>query len=443
VTFTVGQLAMYVDGSLIGDAEVHCCGASIDSRSCKKGNVFFALQGEQVDGNEYIEDAVQAGCSAVVTERAVKTTVPVIRVLDARKALIDLAKHRREELQVQKVIAVTGSVGKTTTKDMIASLLGDGVVSSQKSFNNDLGVPLTVLDAEHATFLVAEVGANNVGEIEPLAKLVRPDIAVITCIDKAHLEGFIDTATVLLEKVKLLEAVPLGGHVIVPDDIDISEFELKALVCTVGYTSSADVQIETGINDDGFGILRIGENCVTLSMLGQHNARNGALAIVACSFACPDVPIQELLSLLARVDSPKGRSCKSRVDEITFIDDSYNANPASMRSALELFATMGGNRKVLILGDMLELGDHAHAEHRLLGNAIQRVEADIVVLVGSEMEITSQTVTSIYEPLANGETMQRIAGLLRSGDTVLLKGSRGLELERIIDIKRQTKVSNP
>ena len=442
MTFSAARLSRYVQGTLQGDSNVQCSGASIDSRSCKTGNVFFALQGEHTDGHKFIENAIEAGCGAVVVEREIEAGVPVVIVDDARNALYELALQRRKELSVTKVIAVTGSVGKTTTKDLIASLLGESVVASKKSFNNDLGVPLTILDAEDAEFLVAEVGANDIGEIEPLATLVQPDIAVLTSVGHAHLEGFGDFETVLAEKVKLLQALPSDGVAVVPENIDLSSFTIDASICRVGTSSEADVQVETGINDLGYATLKIGTDEVVLSILGKHNAMNAALAFVACGYALPECEKSLLMQEISCAEGPSSRLQTHEINGITFLDDSYNANPASMRSALELFGELSCKRKVLILGDMLELGDHSYVEHQLLGTSINNAQADVVILIGNHMKITSNSVVSIYEPEASIEAMERIVGLLHVGDTVLIKGSREMQLERIIEMKRQTKVSS-
>jgi len=352
--------------------------------------------------------------------------------------LYDLAKARRVELNCDAVIAVTGSVGKTTTKDILACLLGDRVVASRNSFNNDLGVPMTVLDAEGAQFLVAEIGANEVGEIEPLAALVQPDIAILTSIGEAHLEGFGDRKTILQEKVKLLEAVPKDGYVIVPETIDLASTNISALIVTVGESTSADIQVSMGIDEFGFATLSMHGEEVKLSLLGQHNAMNAALGIVAASYANQEVSISELLVRVCNAGAPKGRLRKVEVGEIVFLDDAYNANPTSMRSALELFSGLKANRKVMILGDMLELGTSSHSEHRLLAGVIEKADADLIVLVGKEMKAAVGSSAAIC--VENINDLQSITSLLRPRDLVLLKGSRGLCLEKIIDSCRQTKV---
>lgn len=442
MTFSTKQLAEEVGGRLFGDATVQCLGGAIDSRHCEQGNVFFALKGEYSDGHNFIDAAIEAGCSAVVAEREVHSAVPVVQVDDVRKSLFALAMSRRAGFDSTKVLAITGSVGKTTTKDMIASMLGKGAVASQKSFNNDLGVPLTILAGEGAEYLVAEVGANDVGEIEPLAQLVQPDISVLTSIDSAHLEGFGNQETVLAEKVKLLEVLPSSGVAILPEGIDLSPFDIKATICRIGHSTNADIQIKTGMNAHGHATLQIEEDEVTLSLLGEHNAWNAALAIVACMRGNPTLLRKDLMRIVSSINPPPGRLQVHTIGGITFVDDSYNANPASMRSALELFQVFEGSRRVMILGDMLELGDHSHSEHRLLGSAIERVGADLVILVGPQMEITSQVTSSIHEFESSDEAFKRISSLLKQGDTVLLKGSRGMQLERIIELKQQTKVSS-
>ena len=442
MTYTTGQLATYVSGTLIGNSDVQCLGATIDSRECEQGNVFFALEGENVDGHAFIENAIEMGCSAVVTKQKIETSVPAVQVPDVRKSLFELAMARRAQLPVQNVIAITGSVGKTTTKNIIAELLGPRAVASKKSFNNDLGVPLTILAAEQAEYIVAEVGANDVGEIEPLAALVQPDIGILTSIEKAHLEGFGTKDVVLQEKAKLLEALPSHGFAIVPDWIELTNFDIKATICRIGTSEEADVHLKTGLDSDGFASISIDGHVEPLSMLGEHNAWNCAFGIVACLKACQDTSMQSLMRTVSSIPPPEGRMQLKEVNGVTFIDDSYNANPASMVAALDLFSTLEARRKVLILGDMLELGEHAHAEHRSLAQAIAQANADLTILVGSNMNAVSQSIPCIYEPDSSPEALERITSLLKNGDSVLLKGSRALRLERILELAQHTKVSS-
>ncbi len=440
MTYTTAELAAYVGGNLIGSTSVECKGASIDSRMCQPGSVFFAFKGENADGHEYIEHAIENGCSAVVVEKECGATVPEIVVSSSLKSLYDLALFRRNSYKLKKVIAVTGSVGKTTTKDIVAALLGETAVSSKKSYNNDFGVPLTVLAAEEAEYLVAEVGANDIGEIEPLAKLVQPDVAILTSIDQAHLEGFGNCETVLREKAKLLEALPKEGYAVVPESINLSEFPIKAQVYKVGHSDKADIRIETSVGSDGYAELTMQGKTYPMSMLGEHNAMNAALAVFAATLATGE-SLEVYLNKIGNISPPSGRLMKHHINEVTFLDDSYNANPASMRSALRLFQAMRGSRKVVVLGDMLELGKYSHAEHRQLGLDLAASEIDLIIFVGTEMKLASELVASLYEPTSTNDAMRRIASLLKKDDIVLLKGSRGIRLERIMDFYSQTKVS--
>jgi len=441
MSFTTSQLASYLGGELIGDATIECEGAEIDSREPLHGKVFFALRGEKVDGHDFVEHAAANGCSAVVVERNCHLQIPAVIVKDVRRALFDLASARRNTLPAEKVIAITGSAGKTTTKNILAHILGHKATSSRKSFNNDLGVPLTLLDAEQAEYIVAEVGANDIGEIQPLAELVQPNIAILTSVGKAHLDGFGNRATVLKEKAALLQSLPAEGTAVVPDTIDFDGIPIAATLCKVGMTDSADVSIQVGVTDEGFGMLELDGHRVVLALFGEHNAQNAALAVVAARCVLPQAKTEELLQLASEVIAPTGRLQRIEVGEIVFFDDSYNANPASMRSALRVFSGITCTRKVLILGDMLELGECAHAEHRLLASSIEQVGADLIVLVGQSMKAAAQLPACIYEPVASEEAIARIASLLQPSDTVLMKGSRGLCLERILETIQRMKVS--
>lgn len=448
MTFTTQDIAVSTCGILLGDPDIEWQGCEIDTRRDVRGKVFFALQGEKVDGHAFIDKAIEQGCAAIVASSEVVSSIPVIQVEDVRKALFQLALFTRDKLGVGTTIAITGSVGKTTTKDLLAQLLGEGVVASAASFNNDLGIPLTLLDAVGAKNLVVEVGANACGEIEPLAQLVSPDIAIITSIQKAHLEGFGSLDTILEEKVKLLESLSSTGIAIVPIDVPIDRFELECERITIGESKDANVRVRTRCDEDGRALLDIGAGFVTLQLLGKHNAMNAACAIVAAKYTLArqgeDVSLHSLLEKLANITGPSGRLRKIEICGVTFIDDTYNANPASMNAAVETFLCLKGRRNIAILGDMLELGDQCCIEHRRLGGYLSKQEIDTIFLVGPAMAAAAKVLpNAIHEQDASDEAMQRIASSLRKDDVVLLKGSRGIQLERIVEQLQslQTKVS--
>lgn len=438
MTFTTHDIADATSGILRGDPATHWQGCEIDTRRDVRGTVFFALQGEKVDGHAFIDTAIEQGCVAIVASREVVCSVPVIQVEDVRKALFQLAKYLRNKLGVGTTIAITGSVGKTTTKDLLAKLLGEGVVASPASFNNDLGIPLTLLDAVGAKNLVVEVGANAFGEIEPLAQLVSPDIAIITSIQKAHLEGFGSIDTILQEKIKLFKSLRSDGIAIVPIDVPTNRFEMECERITIGESTEADVRIRMRCDENGHALLDIGEGFVTLQLLGKHNAMNAACAIVAAKHTLArqgeDVSLHTLLEKVAHIPGPSGRLRKIDVCGMTIIDDTYNANPASMNAAIETFLCMNGRRNVAVLGDMLELGDQCDIEHRCLGEFLLKQKIDSIFLVGPAMSAAAKVLpNAIHEQDASVAAMQRIANSLRKDDVVLLKGSRGIQLERIVE----------
>ena len=445
MNYTTSGLSNALGGTLCGDSTATWKGAEIDTRRDVRGKVFFALQGTQADGHKYINDAIEGGCAAVVVSQPIEATVPVIQVADTRKALFRLASVVRSQLKVRTTIAITGSVGKTTTKDLLTRLLGDTVTASPASFNNDLGIPLTLLDAVGSKNIVVEVGANKPGEIEPLAKLVAPDIAVITSIQKAHLEGFGSIATILQEKTKLLDVLHDKGVAIIPESVPVDAFEFGCDVVIIGESDASDVRVRTGCDDDGYAMLDVGEGFVTLRLLGKHNAMNAACAIVAAKYTLARLgqskSLHALLQEVALHEGTQGRlervvvpSLKSGSgSEITFIDDSYNANPASMKAAIEMFSKISGRRIVMVLGDMLELGEHAEVEHRKIGGMLSNIDIDQLFLVGREMESAAKVLPcATYESESSDGAIARIATFLQDGDVVLLKGSRQMKLERII-----------
>ena len=450
MNYTTQDVSAATGGVLTGDESVVLRGGEIDTRRDVQGKVFFALQGEQTDGHQFIEHAIEMGCAAVVVSKKVTTSVPVITVENTRRALYQLAEHVRSQLEAKTTIAITGSVGKTTTKDLLAKLLGKGTTASPASFNNDLGIPLTILDAVGSRNLVVEVGANACGEIEPLARLVAPDIAIITSIQKAHLKGFGSIDTILNEKIKLFEALDSDGIAIVPEDIPVDGFSLQCDLVTVGESKHADIRIRSACDENGFTRLDVGEGFVTLNILGKHNAMNAACAIVAAKYAYArqgnNVSLHFLLQQMSSEAGPVGRLSKEEICGVRVIDDSYNASPGSMCAAIETLVSMSGSRKVAILGDMLELGEQCDVEHRRLGGYLSNQRIDEIILVGSAMASAVKVLpTAVYEENADDATMFRIAKSLRDGDLVLLKGSRGMQLERIVEHirDRYAKVSSP
>ena len=440
--FTTEQLEQYVSGQLIGRGDVQCQGVEIDTRRALHGKIFFALKGEQADGHDFVDDAIQKGCAAVVVSKPVKCEVPVVIVECPRSSLFELALKRREFV-TGTVIAITGSVGKTTTKNIIAELLAGDTVSSPKSFNNDLGIPLTMLDAEGASFVVVEVGANEVGEILKLAKLVQPDVAVLTAIAPAHLEGFGSLEAIIKEKCSLLESLDENGTAIVGKHVDVTQSNIN---CPVRFVD--DLEWSFSQSPSGHGVITMEDEDCPLQLLGEHNAMNGGLALLAAEEAMAKSNVKcsraSLIQTLTKVEPTTGRMSSHEIDGVTFIHDAYNANPASMTALLKFASQCEATRLVLVLGEMLELGSAEKSEHEQLISQIASVDADVVCLVGEAMKHTHLGMpesTCFLE--ATHCAMDSIAELLHQGDLVFLKGSRGIGLERVMDSFTQRKVLHP
>jgi len=435
-------------------------GAGIDSRTIRHGQVFFALGGERTDGHRHVADAARAGASMAVVEdpARVQGALPegfgVLRVPSARRALGKLAAAYRRTLEGTRVIAVTGSNGKTTTTRLIDAVLRTTLRGTcpRQSYNNDLGVPLTILGASRGDqYLVCEVGMNAPGEIAALGAMVSPDVGVVTSVGRAHLERLGTLRAVAQEKASLLGCLRPGGlgvvHADAPDLLDaVRALDLPGNVVTFGSGAPADVrvtEVETG--EAGTSFTLNGRWRLRVPLLGAHNALNAAAAVaVARRLRVPD---EEIARGLAGATGAAMRLERSCVAGVTVLNDAYNANPDSMLAAVRTLVSLGAGRegspprRVAILGDMLEQGAGAEEVHREVAQALAGAPGrgvDLAVLVGRWMRHAADVLRErwggarvVHLPDVEGEGADRAAALLRPGDLVLLKGSRRMGLERV------------
>lgn len=405
----LGSLAERADGrwlSLPTDANAVAAGVSIDTRTLRTGEVFVAIQGERFDGHDYVKRALSEGAVAAVVDhsdfRVEGIGGPVLRVDDAVATLQSWASAWRKVLAEAgcRVIAVAGSNGKTTTRRLVHRVLthaGLAGTQSPRSFNNHLGVPLTLLAASATdAFAVVEIGTNHPGEVAALAKLVRPDAALVVSLGREHLEHFGSLDAVEREELSLLDHVRNAGPRWTPHDPPPS------------YRGE-------------------------LGIAGAHNRSNAAYAAaVGRWMGCDTASIEEAL---ATAEPPAGRGAVREVAGFTILDDSYNANPDSMLAALEVLRQREANRRVAVLGDMFELGDHTVTGHdEVLAAAVDI--ADRVLVVGETFSRAAekagpQPTVRAFAPL-NESSIAAIVDELRVGDAVLLKGSRGMAMERIL-----------
>ena len=452
IALSLARVAEIVDGELAGTtagtAPVVDGPVVIDGREAAPGGLFAAFVGERVDGHDHVPQAAAAGAVAVLGSRP--TELPTVVVEDVRAALQRLASYvvsRVREEGDLTVVALTGSQGKTSTKDLLAAVLGRSAatVATRGSFNNELGMPLTALRVEQGTrFLVLEMGARGIGHIAELTGLVRPDVSVVLNVGQAHLGEFGSRDAIAQAKGELVEALTADGAAILnAGDERVSAMAARTAgrVLSFGDVPAADVRVE-GLMLDRLGRptfrLAHGEEQaeVALRLVGAHQALNAAAA-AAAAVAC-GVPLAEVAAALSEVETlSQWRMELRELDRgVIVLNDSYNANPDSVRAALDALAAIGSDadvhRTVAVLGEMKELGETHDEEHRGIGAYAADHGVDHVVVVG-------EAARGIHQGAGEGSTwlpdnaaaVAWLAEHLREGDAVLLKASRGARLDEV------------
>lgn len=414
--------------------------AVLDSRQATPGSLFVAFDGEHADGHDFAEQAARAGAVAVLGAR--RTLLPTVVVHDVRTALRALAAHVVARLRGGLTVAgLTGSQGKTSTKDLLAAVLSRAAptIATIGSLNNELGVPLTMVRTGAATrFLVLEMGARRVGDIAELTGLVAPDIAVVLNVGQAHLGAFGSRAAIARAKGELVQGLAPGGTAVLNAD-DPRVVAMRALtggpVLTFGRAEHADVRLQD-LSLDLRGrpsfTLRSGRAVapVRLPVLGAHQALNAAAAAAAGLAA--GVPLDETAAALADASLSKWRlEPRDLAVGAVLLNDSYNANPDSTRAGLDTLAAVGGKRRIAVLGEMLELGDESAAAHRAIGE-YAAARADIVVTVGEAARpIAEGAGDRAVAVTDNDAAVDWLRGRLATGDVVLVKASRGAHLDEV------------
>jgi UDP-N-acetylmuramoyl-tripeptide--D-alanyl-D-alanine ligase len=449
--FTIEDIVRGTRGALLGgDLGIAVTGISIDSRSLGVGEVFFAVRGERLDGHAFLRDAVGRGAACLVIHSVpddLPPGVPVVLVDETTKALGRLGAWHRQRFTIP-VAAVTGSNGKTTTKEMAAAVLASlgPVLKPESSFNNQWGLPLTLvkLTAEHRAAAL-ELGTNRPGEIAALAEIARPTIAAVTTVSSAHTEFLGSLDDVQREKGALVRAIPADGAVVLNAD-DPRVLAMAALssarVWTFSAQDAADVRAagETSETPDGVDFTletSEGRRAVRLRFAGRHNVTN-ALAAAGVGAAL-GLPLERIAQGLEAARPAKGRCVWRRCGALRILDDTYNANPVSVRAALDtLSASAGGARRVVVLGDMLELGPIAEAEHRAMGRAVAVSGAAEFVGLGRAARLAVEAareagLAESHHAETFEDTVAHLLKRLAPGDAVLVKGSRGMRMERVVD----------
>ena len=430
--WTMATVAASVGGIVDGDPSMPVHSISTDSRAVEPGSVFVAIRGERHDGHDFAADAVGVGAVAALVEKGSHPDlVPRIEVDDTTTALRDLAAHRRSELQMP-VISITGSTGKTSTKDLLAAAI-PGSWASTRSYNNEIGVPLTVLTTpDDATALIIEVGSRGIGHIKWLMPAIRPSVAVITNLGVVHFETFGSRDAVADGKWELVEGLGEGSTAALPDDEPRLQRDHPGPTITFGESPTALVRIANVSTDDegrpSFDLRSCGRVLsISLEMAGPHNARNAAAALAAATAIGidPETAAEGMSKAVAspwRMDVTTG--------SFTVVNDSYNANPTSMEAALRTIAAMPG-RSYAILGEMAELGSITTEEHRRIGLLAADLGFEGVVTVGPDHGLAvAAGGLNLPDPSA---AFNHVIDMLHDGDVVLIKGSRSVGLEDIAE----------
>lgn len=430
--WTLATVAAATHGVVDGEPTMPVHSVSTDSRAVEPGAVFVALRGVNHDGHDHVVDAVAAGAVAALVEHGTHLDlVPRIEVDDTVEALRNLAVHRRGELGLP-VVAVTGSTGKTSTKDLLAAAI-PGAWASPRSYNNEVGVPLTVLSTPYeADALVIEVGSRGLGHIRWLMPAILPSVGIITNLGLVHLETFGSRDAIADGKWELIEGLAAGGTAVLPDDEPRLRRAHPGPTVTFGTTPDASVRVADLSTDDrgrpSF-VLHLHDRAFPLSlrMSGAHHALNAAAALAASTAI--GVPEEVAVNGMATAVASDWRM-EIRDGRYTVVNDAYNANPTSMAAALRTVAAMPG-RSYAVLGEMAELGEATEAEHERIGQLATELGIELVVTVGPDHGLAAAAAgVNVERP---GDALDVVLEVLRNGDVVLVKGSRSVGLEQLAD----------
>lgn len=441
---TAEQIAKATSGRIynIKDSNIKITKVSSDSRNIPQGCAFVAIKGERFDGHEFALQAVEQGAGLVVSEKELEN-VPYILVDSTRQALLDIAGLWRSLFDIP-VVAITGSVGKTTTKEMIACVMSEKYknLKTQKNLNNEIGMPQTLLQLDESyESAVIEMGMNHKGEISRMTNSCRPDIAVITNVGYSHIENLGSREGILNAKLEMLEGLKDGGTLVLNGDDEnlckVKSDRFKIIRYSIEENKSDIYAKNIVLNEDSveFSICD-GEKEIAcrLNCGGIHNVKNALAAY--CVGISAGVEQDKIISALARFKPDALRQNKQKVGNNTFILDCYNAAPDSMNSALQMLSAATSNHRIAVLGGMLELGEYSQLLHEAVGKMVAKNKVDYLLTFGGDSHYYVKSAVENGFDKNNAkefETREQLAlflkNLLCDGDTVLFKGSRGMQLE--------------
>jgi len=447
---TVSQIAQFAGASLSsGDGAVVVNKVSTDSRTIKPGELFVALRGENFEGHDFVETSAKAGATGALVDLNWAGNVPnnfaLLRATDTLQAYQALAANYRRSLAL-KVLAITGSNGKTSTKDFAASVLARRfrVTKTEGNFNNHVGLPRTILEATSGDEVaVWEIGMNHPGEIVALSKIAAPDAAIITNIGAAHIEFMGSREAIAMEKGALAEAIEPQGTVILNADDPFTEgiaARTRAKVMLAGTTGGAVRAIEIRQSAEGseFTIVEGAHRCrAQLPVAGSHMVQNALLAVAAGrAFG---LSIEECAAGLAAAPLTKARLQIREIGGVQFLDDSYNANPDSMKAALRTLVELDADgKRIAVLGEMRELGTESERGHREVGETAATLGVDQLITIGDAAELIAEGARTagldkVSSARSTGEAAKLLGKIAEPGDLILIKGSRAARTEQVIE----------
>jgi len=456
IQMPLNEIASAVNGTLVGEDDgVFIDAINTDSRKLSGGELFIALKGDNFDGHTFCRNAIERGAEALlVSDRAAAgedAGVPLVCVDDTLEAMGRLASYVCGKVST-RLIAITGSNGKTTTKDMVAHLLAGPyqVIKAPASFNNDVGVPLTLFQLTgRENFAVLEMGANHPGEINRLARLCSPEIGVITSIGRAHIEMFGDLRGVATAKAELIHNLPANGTLLLNgDDEWCLRFQKQSPCKTIFFGMGREHELRASDIrhiPGGLSFLYNDSTLFQIKMLGKHNVYN-ALAAIGIALRC-GMEIDDIAARFTSFKVPDMRLNIIRSGSTIILNDSYNANPDSVCAALEALAAYAGDkRQIAVLGDMMELGEQTGDLHAEVGRKAGELGLYALIAIGKHAEVTCKAAERIQNRWAFTEkkdALKKIVELAESPAVFLVKGSRLMEMEKVVDeILNQLKTKN-
>lgn len=436
---------------IIGDTQQICENFKRDSREIEKDDIYLGIKGEKINGGIFFEEAFIKGAKGAILQEIDITEEQrnkykdkfIIIVKDTVLAMQKIATYKRNLYKIP-VVAITGSVGKTSTKDIIASVISQqfNTLKTQGNYNNHIGVPLTVLSLKNEEAMVVEMGMNHLGEISTLTKIAKPNIAIITNVGTAHIGNLGSRENILKAKLEILEGLSKDGYIIINNDNDllhkwyIENKENKNII-TYGIENESKYMAQNIILKENGSIYTLNktQKQITVPISGKHFIQNSLCAIAVGETL--NIPIEKIKDGIEKFKLTQKRMDITKIEpNITIINDSYNASYESMKASLEILSKYKG-RKIAILGDMLELGKYSKELHQKVGEEVIKNNIDILITVGKESkyisEIAKQKINKIIECNSNEEAIMQINKIKRENDYILLKASNGMKLYEIAE----------